>query len=143
MLAGERELYQRFVAYDDEELLRILTVERAQYRSEALAAAELVLMHRGVAPPTFFHAPGPTAVVAPPAAPQGRGAGPGSPYELPDLCVDALFFLIAAWGWKKLWDWTEAPNWGGPLGSVAYWVLTFAFLCSIYSLRRKWRAKEW
>lgn len=131
----ERELYQRFADYDDEVLLRILTAERARYRTEALAAAEMVLIQRGVAPPTLFTAPEP-----PPAHGKAR---PKTPYQFIDLLVDALLLLVVGWAWNKLWLWTEAPNWGGPLGNVAYWVLTFGFLCSIYSLRQKWRAKEW
>ena len=133
MLPGERDLYRRFAAYDDEELQRILTVERAKYRREALRAAEMVLTQRarGMTP-----APD-TAPVS--HAPQAQ-ARPKSPYELPDLFVDAFLVMLAVWGWKKLWVWTEAPYWVWPLGSVAYWGLTFAFLCSIYSLRRKWRS---
>ena len=143
MVAGERELYQRFAAYDEEELLRILTAERAKYRTAALAAAALVLAQRGVAPPTLFVTPGPPAVAAQPAARGPGQARPKSSYQLIDLLVDALLALLAAWGWKKLWAWTEGPNWGGPLGDVAYWVLTFGFLCSVFSLRQRWRAMEW
>ena len=141
MLPRERELYRRFADYDDEELLRILTVERAQYRSEALAAAELVLLHRSHGAPTLSHAPGPPATVAQTAPQGGQGARPKSPYELPDLFVDAFLVMLAVWGWQKLWVWTEAPYWVWPLGSVAYWGLTFGFLCSVYSLRQKWRSK--
>jgi hypothetical protein len=138
VVAGERELYERFVNYEDEELLRILTVERARYRREALVAAQMALARRGVAVPTLFIEPEPPAT----AAQGGPMTRPKRPYQPIDLCVDALLVLLAAWGWKKLWGWTEAPYWVWPLGSVAYWVLTFGFLCSVYSLRQRWRAKE-
>jgi hypothetical protein len=136
VLAGERELYERYVGYDDEELLRILTVERRKYRREALSAAEMVLRQRarGILP-ALDAAPEPPA-------PQAGGRARG-PYQFIDLCVDALLILLAAWGWQKLWVWTEAPFWVWPLGSVAYWGLTFAFLCSVYSLRQRWRTKKW
>ena len=137
MVAGERELYERFVDYEEEQLLRILTVERAMYRPEALAAAELVLMRRGVAPPTFFPAP------LSPAPHVGGHARAKSHYQFIDLYVDALLVLLAVWGWMKLWVWTEGPNGGGPLGNVAYWVLTYGFLCSVFSLRQEWKAKMW
>ena len=135
MLAGERELYERFADYDDEVLLSMLTAERARYRSEALAAAEMVLMHRGVAPPTFFAAPVPSA--------SHVAWRPKTKYQFIDLLVDALLLVLTVWGWKKLWVWTEGPNWEGLLGSVAYWVLTYGFLCSVYSLRQRWRTKKW
>ena len=135
MAAGGRELYQRFADYDDEELLRILTVERGRYRREALVAAEMVLWQRGVATPTLFTAPEPLAA--------HLAARAKSPYQFIDLLVDALLLLLVVWAWKTLWVWTEEPNWGGPMGSVAYWVLTFEFLCSVYSLRQRWRTKRW
>ena len=137
MVAGERELYERFAAYDDEELLRILTAERAKYRREALVAAHMVLVHRGVAVPTLFVEPEPLPTQAPSLV-RAKNS-----YQLIDLCVDVLLVLLAAWGWKKLWSWTEGPSEGGPLGNAAYWVLTYAFLCSVFSLRQKWRAKKW
>ena len=137
MLSRQKSLYELFADYDEERLLRILTEERALYRPEALAAAEKVLLNRGVAPPTFFPAP---------ASPAPRVGGPApaeGSYEFIDLCVDALLALLVVWGWEKLWVWTEGPNGGGPLGNVAYWVLTYVFLCSAFSLRQKWRTKKW
>ena len=137
MLTRQKSLYELFADYDEERLLRILTEERAMYRPEALAAAEKVLMRRGVAPPTFFPAP------ASPAPHVGGHARAKSPYYFIDLCVDALLVLLVVWGWKTLWVWTEEPNGGGALGNVAYWVLTYGFLCSVFSMRQKWRAKKW
>ena len=139
MPVDQIELYRRFAAYDDETLWHILTTERAQYRGEALVAAEMVLRHRGVTPP-----PAPSHEAEPPPAAYGVAAArPQVPYQFIDLFVDVLLVMLAVWGWKKLWAWTEAPNWGGVLGSLAYWALTYAFLSSLYSLRRRWRAKQW
>ena len=135
MVNGRKSLHELFADYDEERLLRILTAERAMYRPEALAAAEWVLVRRGVAPPTFFPDP------QPPAQPAGGQARAQGSYQLHDLCLDAYLFLLVVWGWTKLWEWTTGPDAGGSVGDVAYWVLTYLFLCSVYSLRRKWRAK--
>jgi len=137
VFAKQKSLYELFAGYDEERLLRILTVERAMYRPEALTAAEKVLTRRGVAPPTFFPAP------VSPAPHVGGHARAKSPYHFIDLCVDAVLALLVVWGWKTLWAWTEAPNVGGAFGNIAYWVLTYVFLCSVYSLRRRWRVKKW
>ena len=134
MVARERELYERFADYDDEELLRILTAERAKYRREALAAAEMVLTQRGVAPPTLFTAPGPPAPQA-----QGRQK---SPYQFIDLCVDALLAALVYWALQKLWGWTQSPR-HPPQSEMAFLALAAGLLWSVISLRRKWRAKEW
>ena len=135
MVAGERELYQRFADYDDEELLRILTAERAKYRREALAAAEVVLARRGVAPP-----PALSTALGPP-APPARGRAK-SPYQFIDLCVDALLVLLAAWAMKRLQVWTQGPG-AGLWGDITYYPLMLGVLYSAFSLRRRWRAKEW
>ena len=135
MVTGQKSLYELFADYDEERLLRILTAERAMYRPEALAAAEQALIRRGVAPPTFFPEPEPPA-------PQVGGRAK-TPYQFIDLCADALLVKLVIWGWMKLWVWTEGPYAAAPLGGAAYWVLTFGFLCSVYSLRQKWRSKRW
>ena len=137
MVAWERELYERFAGYDDEVLLRILTAERAKYRTEALAAAETVLMQRGVALPLVpFDEPEPPA-------PNVKGqARPKSPYQFIDLCVDLLLFALVYWALTKLHDWTHPPE-GVPLGDLIFCALTLGLLGSVFSLRRKWRAKEW
>jgi hypothetical protein len=137
VIAGERELYQRFADYDDEELLRILTDERAQYRSEALAAAEMVLMQRGVALPLV-----PFGATEPP-APHAKGqARPKSPYQLIDAAFDVLLVCVVCWAIVKLWAWTMAsPEWGW--SQLVFWLLAPQILSSAVALRRKWRAKEW
>ena len=132
MVTRQKSLYELFADYDEERLLQILTVDRAVYRPEALAAAEMVLTARGVALPTFF-----PDQAAPPAGRQAQGS-----YQLSDLGLDASLLLLGIWGWTKLWEWTAGPNVGGALGDVAYWVLTYMFLCSVYSLRQKWRANN-
>ena len=136
-LADEKKLYRRFSAYDDKELLRILTVERAQYRDAALAAAEQVLMRRGVAPPTLYATPGPRAVVAGQATTR-----PKSPYQLIDFGFDALLFLLVCWAIGKLWAWTISSTWG-LWGQLAFYALAPQLLGSAVALRRKWRAKQW
>ena len=136
MVAGERELYQRFADYDDERLLRILTAERAKYRSEALAAAEMVLRQRGVALPTLFTAP------EPPAAPARVRTRPKSPYQLVDLVFDVLLACLVCWALVKLWSWTmAAPEW--LWHQVAFYTLAAQLVGSAVALRRRWRAKEW
>jgi hypothetical protein len=140
VVAGERELYQRFADYDDEELLRILTAERAKYRRakyrrEALAAVEMVLMQRGVAPPpVLFTAPGPPA-------PQVQ-ARQKSPYQFIDVCVDALLAALVYWALQKLWVWTQSPR-HPPQSDMAFLALAAGLLWSVISLRRRWRTKEW
>ena len=134
MFAGERELYQRFAAYDDEELLRILTVERAHYRGEALTAAENVLMRRGVAPPTFFPAPAPPA-------PQAQGQ-PKGPYQFVHFAFDVVLLALVCWAIGELWAWTIATPWG-LWAQLAFYVMTLQLLASAAALRGRWRAKEW
>ena len=136
MIAGERELYQRFAVYDDEALLRILTAERAQYRSEALAAAEMVLRQRGVAPPTLFTAP------EPPAAPAQVRTRPKSPYQLIDLAFDVLLVCLVGWALVKLWSWTmAAPEW--LWHQVAFYTLAAQLVGSAVALRRRLRTRGW
>ena len=135
MLVREKELRRRFERLADDELLRVLTVERAKYRPEALAVAEMVLMHRGVAPPVHLDALGP------PASPVKGRARAKSPYQFIDLCVDALLALLVVWALEKLGDWTETP--GHAWGHILYWALTLGLLGSVFSLREKWRTKEW
>jgi hypothetical protein len=135
VVTRRKSLYELFADYDDERLLRILTAERAMYRPEALTAAEQVLTRRGVPTPTFFPEPEPPA--------QHVGPRAQNPYQFIDLWVDALLLVLVVWGWTKVWVWTEGPYGGGPLSGLAYWVLTFGFLCSVYSLRQKWRAMKW
>lgn len=77
MSAEVEELRRRFAALRDKELLRIVTVGRAQYRQVALNLAEEELMRRGVAfttPAANFtpRASGHFAYAAP--ARPGRGA---------------------------------------------------------------------
>ena len=141
MIPGERELYQRFAAYDDEELLRILTDERANYRSEALAAAEMVLTQRGVAPPTFFATPGPLAAAGSPAT-QGRAARPKPPYQLIHFAFDVVLLWLVCWALAKLWSWTmSSPEW--LWNQLAFYVLASQLVGSAAALRRRWRTKEW
>ena len=131
-----RELYQRFADYEDDELLRILTAERAKYRSEALAAAEMVLVQRGVAPPTLFTAPEPPAVRV-----RGR-TRPVSPYQFVDLVFDTLLVCLVCWALVKLWSWTmAAPEW--LWHQVAFYALAAQLVGSAAALRRRWRTKEW
>lgn len=136
VVVGERELYQRFADYDDEELLRILTVERAQYRSEALAAAEIVLAQRGVATPTFFTAPEPPVVHV------KNQARPKSPYLFIDLVFDLLLVCVVCWSLGKLWAWTMAPaEW--EWSQFLFYILAPQVIGSAVTLRRKWRTKKW
>jgi len=134
VLAGERELYQRFVKYDDEVLLRILTVERAQYRSEALAAAELVLMHRSLAPPPPLPAP------EPPGAHVKGGAK--NPYEPIDLFVDAILFGSLYWVTGMLGEGTLLPG-ATLLDGVMRLLLSASVTVVVIYLRHGWRTKEW
>jgi hypothetical protein len=143
MVAGERELYQRFAVYDDEELLRILTAERAQYRREALAAAEMVLTQRGVAPPAAPYPDLPLwpPKIEPPPAQAQRPLTPKTPYQLIDLFFDVLLIGFVFWAMKKLESWAlmSGEVWGG----ITYGVLFIALIRSASSLRERWRAKKW
>jgi hypothetical protein len=134
MLAGERELYQRFAAYDDEELLRLLTVERAQYRTEALSAAEVVLRQRGIPQPAPF-----IPQQAPPAP--GR-AWPGNPYRLIDLFVDAILFGTLYWVTSEMDGGSVLPESWLADGAVRLLVITLLTLLVTY-LRQGWRTKTW
>src|SRR5687768_3298843 len=112
MFAGEQELSRRFAAYTDEELLRVLTADRAKYRPEALELVGRELSHRGLSPPPV--AAPPPAKVGPRAA-DGRGQGrPKSPYQLIDLLFDAALGVFAVWAVIKLVEWTAALGgfWG-------------------------------
>ena len=137
MVAGERELYQRFADYDDEELLRILTVERAHYRGEALAAAERVLARRGVEPPPFFNAPWP-----PPAAHPYVKARAKSPYEPIDLLVDALLFGFLYWVTGEMVVGSVLPESWLADGAVRLLLISLLTLGVMY-LRQAWRTKVW
>lgn len=134
MIVGERELYRRFVAYDDEELLRILTVERAQYRREALVAAELVLTERSLAPPRPFRAPAPPSVQT-----KGRAQ---RPYEPIDLLVDAILFGSLYWVTGMLGEGTLLPG-ATLLDGVMRLLLSASVTVVVIYLRHGWRTKEW
>ena len=138
MLVDQVELYRRFADYDDEVLWHILTVERAQYRGEALAAAEMVLRHRGVTPPAQHQG----AREPPPAAQAPAPARPKTPYQFVDVVFDALLFGLVCWALRKLWGWTGMP-FAGLWGELAFLMLTLGLLEAAVSLRRRWRAKEW
>ena len=137
MLAGERELYQRFAAYGDEELLRILTVQRAHYRPEALLAADRVLMQRrGVSPLTFI----PAAV--PPATPVKVKRGTKGPYQAVDFLVDALLLGFLYWvTWAMDVGSMMPESWlaDGAARLLFVTLLTFG----VMYLRQVWRTKEW
>lgn len=139
MFAGERELYQRFVAYDDEELLRILTVERAHYRSEALAAAETILVQRGVATPTFFDAPWPPPATHVNVNVKGRAK---SPYKAIDLVVDALLFGFLYWVTSEMDVGSVLPESWLADGAVRLLFVSLLTLGVMY-LRQVWRTKVW
>ena len=137
MFAGERELYERFVRYDNEELLRILTVERVKYRPEALSAAELVLLHRGAAtPPTLHPTPGPS----PPSV--GGRAGPLRPYRGIDLCGDVIIFAALYYVTFQTDFGAIAPD---------FWLLDcairllFGFFITLFAIyvRHAWQTTKW
>ena len=137
MIPGERELYRRFAAYDDEELQRILTVERAQYRREALAAAEMVLRQRarGITP-TLDTVPEPPAPYV-----KGRPRAK-SPYQFIDLCVDAVLFGSLYWVTGGLGGGTLFPGvW--LLDAVTRLLLSALVTVLVIYLRHGWRTKEW
>lgn len=137
MQATRTEFCELFADYDEERLLQILTAERANYRGEALAAAEIVLLQRGVAPPLApFSAPELPATDV-----KGR-ARPKSPYQLIDAAFDVLLVCLVCWAIVKLWAWTMvSPEWGW--SQFVFWLLAPQVLGSAVALRRKWRAKEW
>ena len=70
-----KELRRRFALLRDEELLKILTARRAQYRQAALDAAAEELTRRGVAftPPAGTFTPHAHVPAAAPAAPKPKG----------------------------------------------------------------------
>ena len=138
MRAGERKLYERFADYDDEELLRILTTARAQYRGEALAAARMVLKQRGVHTPPALR-PQPEPEPAPHVKAKGR---PKSPYHLFHFAFDVVLLWLVCWGLGKLWAWTDATSWG-LWSQLAFYMLAAQLLGSAAALRTKWRAKKW
>jgi hypothetical protein len=141
MFVGERELYQRFIGYDDEELFRILTVERAQYRNEALAAAERVLMQRGMNPSLVPAAPSARAAqMSPPAA--GGQARPKRPYQLVDLFMDALFFTFLYWVTSEMDSGSVLPESWLADGAVRLLFIASLTLIVMY-LRQVWRTKKW
>ncbi|HEV3467783.1 MAG TPA: hypothetical protein VG148_00570 [Pyrinomonadaceae bacterium] len=141
MLVRDKSLGQRFAGYTDEELLRILTVERAQYRRVALEAAETELMRRGVAPP----APPPVGAPEPEVPEPGSGQEqnqPKSPYQLVDLFVDVVLFGLAFWSLDKLEGGPLLPG-AGFLDGVVRGLLATAVCTAALWLRHRWRAKEW
>jgi hypothetical protein len=141
VFAGEKELYQRFVGYDDEELFRILTVERAQYRNEALAAAEMVLMQRGMPSPLVpAPLPAPSAQMSPPAA--GGQARPKRPYQLVDLFMDALFLTLLYWVTGEMDSGSVLPESWLADGAVRLLFIASVTLIVMY-LRQVWRTKKW
>ena len=142
MFAGEQKLSERFAGFTDEELLRVLTADRAKYRPDALELAGRELSHRGLslplAPPPPAAAP---AQVEPHAADDQDEERPESPYQLIDLFVDAALIGFAIWAVGKLNDWTEPM--GGFWGTIVYGVAFIGLIFSVSSLRKRWRAKEW
>jgi hypothetical protein len=139
MRATQKSLYELYADYDDERLLRILTVERAMYRPEALSAAEKVLMQRDVSPP-LEPAP-PPAFTAQPMTTGGR-ARPKSPYRPIDFGVDVLLFSF-------LYSTTRAMDVGSVLpesllvdGAVRL-LFIISLTVGVMYLRNGWRTKEW
>jgi hypothetical protein len=141
MLPGERELYQRFAAYDDEELLLILTSERALYRREALVAAEMVLMRRSMAAQLPYELPPlPPMQMSPPVA--GGPAQPTSPYQAIDFVVDVLLIGSLYWlTWMLDIGSVIRESW---LADGAIRLLLFGLLTvGVMYLRNGWRTKTW
>ncbi|HEX6185424.1 MAG TPA: hypothetical protein VFZ44_16175 [Pyrinomonadaceae bacterium] len=139
MFAGEKELSRRFAAYTDEELLRVLTADRAKYRPDALELAGRELSHRGLSPPP--DAAPPPARVGPRAAGYQSQGRPKSPYQLIDLLLDAALGVFAVWAVVKLVEWTAAL--GGFWGSVVFCVTFLGLVVSFSSLLERWRSKKW
>ncbi|HEX7315588.1 MAG TPA: hypothetical protein VF297_16835 [Pyrinomonadaceae bacterium] len=138
MLTGQKSLYELFAHYDEERLLRILTVERAMYRPEALTAAENILTERGVELPLI-----PFGMPEPPAAQATAPARPTRPYQLIDAVFDILLVCLVCWAAVKLWTWTMvSPEWGG-WSQFAFWLLAPQLLGSAVALRQQWRTKKW
>jgi hypothetical protein len=142
VLAGEKELSQRFADYTDEVLLQILTTDRAQYRPDALELAGRELTHRGLSLPltTFTVAPSPPPVQATPQVAQARKR-PKSPYQFIDLLFDAALCVFAIWAVVKLVEWTDAL--GEVWSHFVFWAAFFGLISSMSSLRKRWRTREW
>lgn len=139
MLATQKSLYQLYADYDDEQLLRIVTAERAMYRPEALAAAEKVLMRRGV-DPTFVPASLPALMAQ--VTPAGAPARAKNPYRLFDLFVDVLLLGF-------LYLITSEMDIGSvlPESWLADGIVRLFFFASltfvVMYLRQTWRTKVW
>ena len=139
MFAGEQKLSERFAAYTDEELLRVLTADRAKYRPDALELAGRELSHRGLSPPLVPPAAAPApARVGAHAAGYGR---PKRPYGLIEMLFDAAFCIFVVWAVIKLLNWSNAI--GGFLGSVVFCVTFLGLIASLSSLRERWRGMKW
>jgi len=137
--ATQKNLYELYADYDDEQLLRILTAERAMYRPEALAAAEKVLMRRGV-DPTFVPAPPPA--LAAQVMPTGGRARPKNPYRPIDFFVDVLLFSFLYLTTRAMDVGSVLP--GSWLADAAVRMLFFASLTvGVMYLRHGWRTKDW
>ncbi|MET0622799.1 MAG: hypothetical protein ABW250_07465 [Pyrinomonadaceae bacterium] len=142
MLVDEKELRQRYDAFGDETLLRMLTEERLKYRPDALAVAEEVLAQRGLSPPPEPFAPAPLpAPIEPPPHGAPNQARPKSPYGLIDFLVDMSLCGFVYWAMKKLEGWTLP--WAFPWSEVIYWAALLALLGSVFSLRERWRSIKW
>ena len=143
MLVRDKELSRRFAGYTEEELFRVLTVERATYRRDAREAAEAELVRRGLPLP-----PSPTPETARPAklkSPEDDArerARPKSPYQFIDLLVDVLLFVITMWVAGALEGWRLTP-WGGFWDVVARYALAVPVVAAELYLHHKWRAIEW
>lgn len=143
MLVGDKELGGLFAGYTDEELLRILTVERATYRRDAHEAAGMELVRRGLPLP-----PSPTPKTARRAEPKSpeddapEGARPKSPYQLIDLLVDVLLVVITMWVVVTLEGLRLTP-WGGLWDAAARTVLAVPVVVAEIYLHHRWRAIDW
>jgi hypothetical protein len=130
------DLYRRLAAYDDEVLWRILTVERASYRDEALAAAEMVLRHRGVTPP-HVHAPEPQ-----PAAQAEAQAHPKSRYQPIDFFVDVLLLGFLYWVTVRMDVGTVVPE-SWLVDAALRLLFAGSLTVLVMYLRHVWRTKVW
>lgn len=135
----QKNLYELYADYKDEQLLRILTAERAMYRPEALAAVEKVLMRRGV-DPTFVPAPLPahTAQVMP----AGGPARSKNSYGPIDLFVDVLLFSFLYLITSEMDIGSVLPESWLADGVVRLFFFASLTVCVMY-VRQVWRTKVW